>query len=320
MNTNNESKYNAQKLQLEEHLKKIKRRYEEDKIKLEKDLELRLKVEIHELEERKNMHINNLMKAFEERMDAWKKENIDQIKENIGLIKSNNENFKTLKKDNEELDKEVEELRKKILNLETLLEEAQDENSQILNRLAKYYNQDINVTNMNAKVTTLIKKCDDVVKKTDEIESKKKTLIDEIKELKEKFVNAVMLFKTKSEKTNDELDKKISHLNDNYTKREIQIEEFLKNVDMVAEGDININNNMNNINHLHHESKSGFGREMYLEMFEHITAVLTTKTQIIKNLKYSLELATKVSNIVKRILYLFFHRYLKKVFEMISKI
>ena len=42
---------------------------------LEEDLELRLKVDIHELEERKNLHINNLLKAFEEKMDNWKKEN-----------------------------------------------------------------------------------------------------------------------------------------------------------------------------------------------------------------------------------------------------
>jgi hypothetical protein len=51
------------------------------------DLELRLRVDIHELEERKNLHINNLMEAFESRMNDWKKENINQIKDNIGLIK-----------------------------------------------------------------------------------------------------------------------------------------------------------------------------------------------------------------------------------------
>jgi len=51
------------------------------------DLELRLRVDIHELEERKNLHINNLIEAFETRMNDWKKENINQIKDNIGLIK-----------------------------------------------------------------------------------------------------------------------------------------------------------------------------------------------------------------------------------------
>ena len=280
LKTRLDKKYNQEKESLENRLRDIVNRYKKDMLQLEDDLELRLKVEIHELEERKNLHINNLIEAFEDRMNSWKKENIEQIKENINLIKTNNENLKDLTKENEKLTKEVEDFQNEILGLEKRLKEANEEHTQITNRLAKYYNQEINITNMNAKVNSLTKKCVEVIKKTDEIETKKKNLVDEIRELKEKFFDAVMLFKAKSEKSNDELDKKISQLNDNHTKREIQIEEFLKNVDMVAEGDDNV--------------RSGFGREMYLEMLEHIKAVLSTKTQIIKNLKYSLELATKV--------------------------
>lgn len=62
------------------------------------DLELRLRVDIHELEERKNLHINNLIEAFESRMNDWKKENINQIKDNIGLIKESQVNSNLLRK------------------------------------------------------------------------------------------------------------------------------------------------------------------------------------------------------------------------------
>ena len=41
-------------------------------------------------------------------------------------------------------------------------------------------------------------------------------------------------------------------------------------------------------------SQWSFGRGMISEMMENIRGVLITKTQIIKNLKYSLHLATKV--------------------------
>ena len=51
------------------------------------DLELRLKVEIHELEERKNLQISNLNRVFDEKMNKWKGENINQIKESIKIIK-----------------------------------------------------------------------------------------------------------------------------------------------------------------------------------------------------------------------------------------
>ena len=72
---------------------------------MEEDLELRLKVDIHVLEERKNLHISNLLKAFEEKIDNWKKKNITQIRENTQLIKTNSENLKLLKEENESLEK-----------------------------------------------------------------------------------------------------------------------------------------------------------------------------------------------------------------------
>ena len=37
-------------------------KYEEKMVQLREDLELRLKVEIHEIEERKDQHINDLMR------------------------------------------------------------------------------------------------------------------------------------------------------------------------------------------------------------------------------------------------------------------
>ena len=68
---------------LKDNLKTVKKNYEEKIKNLEADLELRLKIEIHELEERKNLHRNVLVKTFDERMAAWKQDNINQIKENI---------------------------------------------------------------------------------------------------------------------------------------------------------------------------------------------------------------------------------------------
>jgi chromosome segregation ATPase len=252
---------------------------------LEEDLELRLKVDIHELEERKNLHINNLIKAFEDRMDAWKKENIQQIKENINLIKLNSDNYKSLKEENEQLEKEVEDLKKEIAELEKKYEAAKQEHSQITNRLAKYYNQEINMENMNAKINSLKKKCEETLKKTKEIENKKEELIKEIKDLKQKFIEGVNGFRARAEYKNNLLDEHINQLNENFTRREIEIEEILKEVDTVANMD---NNGVN--------GNGGFGREMILDLLDHIRNVLSAKTLIIKNLKYSLALATKAYN------------------------
>jgi hypothetical protein len=276
-----EKRYKQTKDDLERRLNEIQMKYKNKMIQLEADLELRLKVDIHELEERKNLHINNLIKAFEERMDAWKKENIQQIKDNINLIKLNSDNYKSLKEENEQLEKEVEDLKREIIELEKKYDQAKQEHSQVTNRLAKYYNQDINMENMNAKVNSLRRKCEETLKKTREIENRKEELIKEIRDLKEKFAEAVAQFKARADYKNNLLDEHINQLNENYTKREIEIEEILREVDTVA--------NMDG-----EGQTGGFGREMILDMLEHIRNVLSAKTQIIKNLKYSLALATKV--------------------------
>jgi len=50
----------------------MKSEYENSLKLLIADLELRLKVEIHEIEERKNLHINELMKDHEAAFDNMK--------------------------------------------------------------------------------------------------------------------------------------------------------------------------------------------------------------------------------------------------------
>ena len=249
---------------------------------LEDDLELRLKVEIHELEERKNLHINNLIKAFEDRTNAWKKENIDQIKENINLIKTNNYNLKSLIADNDCLENEVKSLKSEIEELDKQLKAAEQEHMEITNRLKKYYNQAINIENMKIKISQLKNKCQDTVSKTSDLEKKKEILILEIKDLKHNFVDAVGKFKMRIELKNNLLEQHIEKLNDKFVKREIEIEQILKEVDVVA----GINRNEN--------ERGGFSRNVIVDMLEHVKSSLNAKSQIIKNLKYSLALATKV--------------------------
>ena len=53
-----QNNFDDKKRQLEERLKNIIKRYKQKMKQLAEDLELRLKVEIYELEERKNLHIN----------------------------------------------------------------------------------------------------------------------------------------------------------------------------------------------------------------------------------------------------------------------
>merc|ERR1712124_142308 len=68
--------------------KQLERQYEEQVEQLKVDLELRRKVEIHEIEERKNQHINELLFNHQEAFDEIKAYYNDITHDNLQLIKS----------------------------------------------------------------------------------------------------------------------------------------------------------------------------------------------------------------------------------------
>ena len=71
--------------------------YERKLAKLEAELELRMKVEIHEIEERKNEHINELMMNHETAFREMKQYFNDITRENLELIKVHKEKLSELK-------------------------------------------------------------------------------------------------------------------------------------------------------------------------------------------------------------------------------
>ncbi len=61
--------------------------YEQKLQDLKEELDLRMKVEIHEIEERKNQHINELMKNHEDAFREMKEYYNDITRENLELIR-----------------------------------------------------------------------------------------------------------------------------------------------------------------------------------------------------------------------------------------
>jgi len=71
---------------LENNKKNLIAVYEQKMKDLEKELSLRMKVEIHEIEERKNNHINDLMVNHETAFREMKQYYNDITKENLDII------------------------------------------------------------------------------------------------------------------------------------------------------------------------------------------------------------------------------------------
>jgi len=75
------------KRQLDEERINLIETYERKMVALNDELDLRMKVEIHEIEERKNQHINELLKNHEEAFREMKDYYNDITRENLELIR-----------------------------------------------------------------------------------------------------------------------------------------------------------------------------------------------------------------------------------------
>lgn len=98
--------------------------YESKSERLREELELRLKVEIHEIEERKNQHINDLMKNHEEAFKEMKEYYNDITRENLELIKMHKEKLVDIRAQIETNQKTVDQLKLKMEELERPLAKA----------------------------------------------------------------------------------------------------------------------------------------------------------------------------------------------------
>jgi Sec-independent protein translocase protein TatA len=95
--------------------------------KLREELELRMKVEIHEIEERKNQHINDLMKNHEEAFREMKEYYNDITRENLELIKMHRDKLTDIRNQTEQNDGMIHHLKGKMEELKKPLSKAMHE-------------------------------------------------------------------------------------------------------------------------------------------------------------------------------------------------
>jgi len=91
--------------------------YERKLDELKEELELRMKVEIHEIEERKNQHINDLIKNHEEAFREMKEYYNDITRENLELIRMHKEKLVDIRNQIDNNQVTVEHLKLRMIDL-----------------------------------------------------------------------------------------------------------------------------------------------------------------------------------------------------------
>merc|ERR1712228_840373 len=106
-------------------------KYEKKMEDLEKELQLRMKVEIHEIEERKNQHINDLMMNHESAFREMKEYYNDITRENLEIIKLLKEKYTDIKAQIAQNESTVLELKKGVKDMLAPLAQSSSKRDQL---------------------------------------------------------------------------------------------------------------------------------------------------------------------------------------------
>merc|ERR1711959_394974 len=119
----------------EHNHKQLQEQYEDQVEQLKVDLELRRKVEIHEIEERKNQHINELLFNHQEAFDEIKAYYNDITRDNLQLIKNLRDEITDMRDREKKNQKKMQVLTQENKDLSEELAKKQEEQSVLEERL-----------------------------------------------------------------------------------------------------------------------------------------------------------------------------------------
>jgi chromosome segregation ATPase len=258
------------KSDFEQHLKQIENKYQEKLQRLKEDLDLRLKVEIHEVEERKNKHRNELMNNHEKAFRDIKKYYNDITRGNLELIRSLKEEKVQLTKNEKENEKLIQELEEQNKVLKSPVEAAKKELADLEAQLTNYKLDKVSLQNAKKFLKNLAHKLEESKYDKRELETKYRQIVSERDELFQKFEITISKVREKTEYKNAYLEQKLQSLEDSLMRKETQLQEVLRRADLDP--------------------------RYFVDISKKIVDSLEAKNTIIKNLQYSLAHATKAYN------------------------
>jgi len=202
--------------------------YERKLGNLKKELELRLKVEIHEIEERKNQHYNDLMKNHEKAFRDMKDYYNDITRENLELIRVHKENLAEVNNSILMNQSQIDVLKITNGELEEPLMKAKNQRNTLKKQLATYEKDQMSLRNAKAQYIVLKKKVQDFTDKKVELDNKMEKIDKEKSDMYAKFEVATDQLKGKADYKNTLLDDKLAQLEEDHQRKETQLHELIQ--------------------------------------------------------------------------------------------
>ncbi|KAF2985398.1 hypothetical protein EK904_014162 [Melospiza melodia maxima] len=199
---------------------------------LRDELDLRRKTEIHELEERKNTQISELIGNHEGAFGAIKNYYNDITAKNLTLINLLKEQVEELKKKQAVLEKEKADVLRENKGLAEPLHEAQEQVAELQRKLVNYYRDKEALVNSKAHLKIAQKELKDLQWEHEVLEQRFSQVQSERDDLYQNFTRAINEVQQKTGYKNLLLEHKLHSLLSLLEQKEVELSEILAAADL----------------------------------------------------------------------------------------
>ncbi|XP_011644760.1 dynein regulatory complex subunit 4 [Pogonomyrmex barbatus] len=228
----------ALKLQNSEEMNNMMKKFESEAIELEQKYEQKLtsqyeslilkhRMEITEVEERKNAQIASLIKNHENSFNEMKNYYNDITLNNLSLIKSMKEQMEVMRSNEERMKKQVRELTAENKKYSADMKASQETTAELNRQLANYEKDKQCLINTKRRLSVAVKDLENFKWENEVLEMRFEKCQSERDELHSRFVSAIFELQQKTGLKNVLLEKKLKKLSDLLEQREAQISEVL---------------------------------------------------------------------------------------------
>merc|ERR1712217_613843 len=212
----------------EQNHRQLTDQYEEQVEQLKIDLELRRKVEIHEIEERKNQHINELLHNHQNAFDEIKIYYNEITFDNLTLIGSLKEEIQDMKEREKKNQKRMSVLTQENKDLSEPLAKKLEEQRELEDKLKQYGKDKRALKNLRAHYKQLEERSSEAKQEYRATEERHRKLEKERDDLDRRFQKAVREIQRKAELgKNAVLEKKLESLAGQFDEKQAQLTEVL---------------------------------------------------------------------------------------------
>lgn len=248
--------------------------HEEKMQDLKTEIELTYRMEMFEVEERKNLQIQKLIENHDMAFNDMKNYYNDITLNNLGLISSLKEQMEALRKQAERSDRLANDMANENRKLKEPLEQAQQD-LVVMKRKLEFYDRDrAQLTRLKTRNAQVEKQLKALTWETEALLLRNDTLVKEREELKEKFEDVVIELQQKTGLKNVLLERKIAIMEREGEKQEIMLKETLDTCAAVVKA-------------------TGKDLESPIELERRVENVLDEKNKLIQELRYELARLTK---------------------------